>query len=49
VRAKIGVVGVDITNTGQGWAIGDRIELPGNYDTSPAILEISGVGTLGYI
>lgn len=49
VKARVGAVSINITDPGQGWAIGDRIEIPGNYDSTPAIAEVSEIGTLGSI
>ena len=45
--AILGLVGIEIIDPGQGWNVGDEIILPGNHDSSPAMLLISQTGTNG--
>lgn len=45
--AILGLVGIEITDPGQGWSVGDEISMPGNHDSSPAVLLVSQVGTNG--
>ena len=45
----LGLVGITIIDTGQGWQINDEIEVQGNIFTTPAILKVTATGTNGSV
>lgn len=47
--ARVGLISLKVVDTGQGWNLGDAVEVPGNADTSKAVIRITNVDVNGSV